>query len=91
VSPEKIIGYVRDAGCVLVGLGGITYQIVTGQTSVQLLTVCMALLGITGAINVRQLRPPTRSTSGGRGRSSRASSSASRSRPSPRAEDEEAT
>lgn len=79
---ERLIGYVRDAGCVLVGLGGITYQIVTGRTSVELLAVCMALLGAAGAINARQLRP--RSSSGGRGRSSRAPSSGSRSRSSSR-------
>lgn len=75
VNAEKIIGYTRDAGCVVVGLGGIAYQIVTGETHFELLTACMALLGITGAINVRQLRPPN----GGLGRSSRASSSGSRS------------
>jgi hypothetical protein len=50
VSLEKLIGYVRDAGCVLVGLGGITYQIVTGQVDGQLLTTCMDLLGIAGGI-----------------------------------------
>jgi len=77
-----MIGYTRDAGCVLVGLGGITYQIVTRETSVELLAACMALLGITGAINVRQLRPPARSRNGGRGASSSASSSGSPS-PSP--------
>jgi hypothetical protein len=27
VSPEKLIGYFRDAGCVLLGLGGIAFQI----------------------------------------------------------------
>lgn len=85
MSPEKIIGYARDAGCVLVGLGGITYQIVTGETDAALLTVCMGLLGYAGAANVRQLRPPA-SRSGGRARSSRSSSSASRSPSSSSAE-----
>jgi hypothetical protein len=88
VNTEKMIGYTRDAGCVLVGLGGITYQIVTRDTSVELLTACMALLGITGAINVRQLRPSARSRNGGRGPSSSASSSGSRS-PSPSEDGEE--
>jgi len=88
VNTEKLIGYVRDAGCVVVGLGGITYQIVTRETNVALLTTCMALLGITGAINVRQLRPSTRSSNGGRGRSSSASSSVSPS-PSPSEDGEE--
>jgi hypothetical protein len=68
VSPEKIIGYIRDAGCVVVGLGGITYQTVTGQVNGQLLTAFMGLLGIAGGIRVWQLRPG--STGGGRGRSS---------------------
>jgi hypothetical protein len=68
VSPEKLIGYVRDAGCVLVGLGGITYQIVTGNVNGQLLTTCMGLLGIAGGIRVWQLKP--RSNAGGRARSS---------------------
>lgn len=76
MSPEKLIGYVRDAGCVLVGLGGITYQIVTGEVNGQLLTTCMGLLGIAGGIRVWQLRPG--SNSGGRGRSSPSPSSASR-------------
>jgi len=67
VSPEKLIGYVRDAGCVLVGLGGITYQIVSGHVNGQLLTTCMGLLGIAGGIRVWQLKP---SSGGGRGRSS---------------------
>jgi hypothetical protein len=77
VSPEKLIGYVRDAGCVLVGLGGITYQIVSGNVNGQLLTTCMGLLGIAGGIRVWQLRPG--SSSGGRGRSSSSRSPASRS------------
>lgn len=85
MSPEKIIGYARDAGCVIVGLGGISYQIVIREANAALLTVCMALLGITGAINVRQLRPPP-SRNGGRARSSRSSSPASRSPSSSSAE-----
>lgn len=77
MSPEKLIGYVRDAGCVLVGLGGITYQIVSGNVNGQLLTTCMGLLGIAGGIRVWQLRPG--SSSAGRGRSSPSRSSASHS------------
>lgn len=80
MSADRIIAYTRDAGCVLVGLGGIVYQIVTGETNAQLLTVCMGLLGFAGAVNIRQLRP--RSTNGGAGRSSPAPSSGSPSRPS---------
>lgn len=79
MSPEKLIGYARDAGCVIVGLGGITYQIVTGEVNGQLLTTCMGLLGIAGGIRVWQLRPG--STSRGGGRSSSPASSGSRSRP----------
>jgi hypothetical protein len=80
VSPEKLIGYIRDAGCVLVGLGGITYQIVSGNVNGQLLTTCMGLLGIAGGIRVWQLRPG--SNSAGRVRSSPSHSSASHSRSS---------
>lgn len=78
MSTEKLIGYVRDAGCVIVGLGGITYQIVTGEVNGQLLTTCMGLLGIAGGIRVWQLKPP--STRRGGGRSSSSASSGSRSR-----------
>lgn len=78
MSPEKLIGYIRDAGCVLVGLGGITYQIVSGEVNGQLLTTCMGLLGIAGGIRVWQLRPG--SSTAGRGRSSGSRSSGSRSR-----------
>jgi hypothetical protein len=85
VSPEKLIGYVRDAGCVLVGLGGITYQIVSGHVNGQLLTTCMGLLGIAGGIRVWQLRP---SNGGGRGRSSSSPPSGSPSRSSSSAEGE---
>lgn len=77
MSPEKLIGYIRDAGCVLVGLGGITYQTVTGEVDGQLLTAFMGLLGIAGGVRVWQLRPG--SSTGGRGRSSSPRSSGSRS------------
>lgn len=87
MSAEKTIGYVRDAGCVLVGLGGIVFQIYTGNMSAVGMGTCMGLLGITGAINVRQLLPPS-STSGGRGRSSSSSRSGSRSRSSAPSEGE---
>ena len=76
MSPEKLIGYVRDAGCVLVGLGGITYQIVSGNVNGQLLTTCMGLLGIAGGIRVWQLRP-SNTRGGGRSSSSRRSGSPS--------------
>jgi hypothetical protein len=86
VSPEKLIGYVRDAGCVLVGLGGITYQIISGHVNGQLLTTCMGLLGIAGGIRVWQLRPG--SNTAGRGRSSSSPPSASPSPSSSSAEGE---
>ena len=78
MSPEKLIGYARDAGCVILGLGGIAWQIVTGEANGQLLTTCLALLGIAGGIRVWQLKPP-RSTGGGRSRSSSSVRSGSRS------------
>lgn len=82
MSPEKLIGYIRDAGCVVVGLGGIVWQIYTGEMSAVGMGTCMGLLGITGAINVRQLLPGS-SPRGGRGRSSAASRSGSRSPSAP--------
>jgi hypothetical protein len=85
VSPERLIGYVRDAGCVVVGLGGITYQIISGNVNGQLLTTCMGLLGIAGGIRVWQLRP---SSGGGRGRSSSSPRSGSPSPSSSSAEGE---
>jgi hypothetical protein len=85
VSPEKLIGYIRDAGCVLLGLGGIGFQIYTGNMSAVGMGTCMGLLGITGAINVRQLLPGS-SPRGGRGRSSPASRPGSPSRSSARSD-----
>lgn len=79
MSPEKLIGYARDAGCVIVGLGGITYQIVSGNVNGQLLTTCMGLLGIAGGIRVWQLRPGSTSRGGGRSSSSASRGSQSRS------------
>jgi hypothetical protein len=74
VSPEKLIGYVRDAGCVLLGLGGIGFQIYTGHPTALGMGTCMGLLGFTGGIRAWQLKP---SSGGGRGRSSSSRSSAS--------------
>lgn len=79
MSPEKLIRYTRDAGCVLLGLGGIAWQIYTGNMSAVGMGTCMGLLGITGAINVRQLLPPGNLPPGGRGRSSSSRPSGSRS------------
>jgi hypothetical protein len=77
VSPEKLIGYFRDAGCVLLGLGGIAFQIYTGHPTALGMGTCMGLLGFTGGIRAWQLKP--RSSGGGRGRSSASRPSASRS------------
>lgn len=74
MSTEKLIGYVWDAGCVLVGLGGIVYQIVTGEVNGQLLTTCMGLLAYRGGARMWQLRP---SNVAGRGPSSSSPSSVS--------------
>lgn len=86
MSPEKLIGYIRDTGCVLLGLGGIGFQIYTGNMSAIGMGTCMALLGITGAINVKQLLPPGSSPRGGRGRSSPASQRGSHSQSSARSD-----
>jgi hypothetical protein len=86
VSAEQIIGYVRDTGCTLVGLGGIVWQIYTGDMTAVGMGTCMGLLGITGAINVRQLLPQTNSPRGGAGSSSSSPPRASRSRSPARSE-----
>lgn len=88
MSVEKAIGYVRDAGCVVLGLGGIAWQIYTGDMTAVGMGTCMGLLGITGAINVRELLSPATPRRGGRGRSSPASRPGSRSRSSPPSEGE---
>lgn len=46
----------RDAGCILVGLGGITHQQITGQVSETLLAVYVALLGVPAGIGLLSLR-----------------------------------
>lgn len=83
MSPEKLIGYVRDAGCVVLGLGGIAFQIYTGNMNAIGMGTCMVLLGYTGGINarqvVRQLQQQATSPRGGRGSSSSARRSESRS------------
>jgi hypothetical protein len=84
VSPEKLIRYTRDAGCVLLGLGGIAFQIYTGNMSALGMGTCMGLLGFTGVLNVRQLLPPGNPPHGGRGRSSPSSRRESRPPSSPR-------
>jgi hypothetical protein len=85
VNPEKVIGYVRDAGCVGLGLGGITYMTITGEVNTQLLVAFMGLLGYTGGRRMWQLRP---SNGGGRGRSSSSPPPGSRSPSSSSAEGE---
>jgi hypothetical protein len=82
VSPEKLIGYARDAGCVLLGLGGIAWQIYTGHPTALGMGTCMGLLGFTGGIRAWQLKP--RSSGGGRSRSSSSRPPASPSRSSSR-------
>jgi hypothetical protein len=86
VNPEKLIRYTRDAGCVLLGLGGIAFQIYTGNMSAVGMGTCMSLLGIAGGFNVRQLLPPGSPPRGGRGRSSSSSRAGSRSPSSPRSD-----
>ncbi len=87
-TPEKVIGYIRDAGCVLVGLGGIVFQLYTGDVSAVGMGTCMGLLGYAGAANVRQLLPST-PRRGTRGRSSSSSRPGSRSRSSASSEADE--
>ncbi|HEX2551620.1 MAG TPA: hypothetical protein VHK64_08505 [Nocardioidaceae bacterium] len=84
MSPEKLIRYTRDAGCVLLGLGGIAFQIYTGNMSAIGMGTCMGLLGLTGAANALQLLPTGNPQRGGRGPSSSSPRSGSRPPSSPR-------
>lgn len=66
-------------------LGRVTYQIVTDEVSIELLTACMGLLGYAGAANLGQLRSPPRRRSTGGGRHGRhGRHRRSRRRPRPR-------
>lgn len=63
---QALLTLARDVGLIVVGLGGIIYQQVTGQVNLELLLVYLTLLGIPGALGLLQLRgggngepPPT--------------------------------
>jgi hypothetical protein len=53
---ERIIAVSRDAGCILVGLGGIVHQQITGNVSEALLLVYTTLLGVPMGIGLLSLR-----------------------------------
>jgi hypothetical protein len=48
---------VRDVTFLVIGLGGITYQQVTGRVNVELLLVYTGLLGVPAAVAVKKLYP----------------------------------
>lgn len=61
---------VRDAGCLVMGFGGIAFQQITGDVNPYLLVAYMAMLGLPGGLALWQLRgagkqatPPTPSPS----------------------------
>ncbi len=49
----------RDSVCLLVGVGGIIFQQVTGEVDWQLLLAYLALIGTPGALNVATLLRPS--------------------------------
>lgn len=53
---QAIITVTRDVGCLVVGLGGIIFQQVTGQVNIELLLVYTTFLGIPGALGLLSLR-----------------------------------
>lgn len=66
MKPHGLLTAARDVGFIVVGLGGIIYQQITGLVNVELLLVYLALLGVPGALGLLQLRgngssgpPPT--------------------------------
>jgi hypothetical protein len=56
VNPERLNTLLRDLGSTILGLGGITYQIVTWKISEALLITCAALLGVPGVAGLLSLR-----------------------------------
>jgi hypothetical protein len=56
VNAEQFNRLARDVGCTIVGLGGITYQIVTWKISEALLLTCAGLLGVPGVAGLLSLR-----------------------------------
>jgi hypothetical protein len=57
VKWEGIRTVVRDVTFLVIGLGGITYQQVTGRVNVELLLVYTGLLGVPAAVAVKKLYP----------------------------------
>lgn len=53
---QTAITVARDVGCLVVGLGGIIFQQVTGQVNIELLLVYTTFLGIPGALGLLSLR-----------------------------------
>lgn len=51
---QNVLVVGRDAGMIVVGLGGIIFQQVTGRVNIELLLTYTALLGVPGAIQVLQ-------------------------------------
>jgi hypothetical protein len=65
VKAQIVLTVVRDAGLIVVGLGGIIYQQVTNHVNVELLLVYTTMLGIPGAVALLQLsrgKPETPTT-----------------------------
>jgi hypothetical protein len=57
VSGTKVFAVVRDTLCLLVGLGGLIFQQVTGKTNTELIAAWLMLLGfaVPGATALRHL------------------------------------
>ncbi|MEV4705019.1 hypothetical protein [Actinoplanes sp. NPDC049316] len=68
MTPEKLLMYARDAGCIIVGLGGIVHQtlfVPAGQANAGLLTAFVAILGIPTTVGLLSLRSGGQSTTAG--------------------------
>jgi hypothetical protein len=56
VKIETVITVTRDVGCLVVGLGGIIFQQVTGHVNIELLIVYTTFLGVPGVFGLLSLR-----------------------------------
>src|SRR5882757_1059834 len=55
VKTTGILTVIRDLGLIVVGLGGIVFQQISGRVNIELLMVYTTILGVPGAIGLLQL------------------------------------
>lgn len=55
MRPEQIVSIIRDVILFIVGVGGIVYQLITGEVNFALLAVFTAMTGVPGLTNMISL------------------------------------